>query len=256
MCVMVCAYVLGKPAPLTSTRLLAGSEVGLSFALPYAAPETVLAFTQGRSTVCAATCVDTFAFGIMCFELLARRPYYSKGLSGQQVGEMLAGLQPLPHERLSADTEEKLGALKQCAPNRPPLGARMPRSIETCWLAERNVFACHAGPSSICCIASPTCARASVICSSAAGRSRRDQLSCRMYNEQQDCNRRATITLPARCFTSSTGRLYELCERCWDGSHRSEERDAEMGTEDSCSGALSRWWLGSLWVLRNAQRCS
>lgn len=96
----------------------ADSEVGLSFSLLYAAPETVHAFTQGRSTVCADASVDAFAFGIMCFELLTRRPFYGKGLSGREVGEMLAGLKPLPHEQMSHETEQKLGTLKQCAPDR------------------------------------------------------------------------------------------------------------------------------------------
>ena len=95
--------------------LSAGEEVGLSFSLLYAAPETVAAFTSGKRAVFADTAVDTFAFGVMCFELLTRKPFYPKGLSGSDVGEMLAGLQPMPHEELSAEADRQLGALKRCA---------------------------------------------------------------------------------------------------------------------------------------------
>jgi hypothetical protein len=94
---------------------LAGKEAGLSFSLLYAAPETVHAFTSGLKVVVADTAVDVFAFGIMCFELLTRRPYYSKGLTGSEVGDMLAGSQRLPHERLSPGAERQLGTLKTFA---------------------------------------------------------------------------------------------------------------------------------------------
>jgi hypothetical protein len=75
----------------------------------------VHAFTRGKGTVIASTSVDVFAFGIMCFELLTRRPFYKKGLAGKEVGEMLAGLKRLPHEDMAPDTERKLGTLKKCA---------------------------------------------------------------------------------------------------------------------------------------------
>ena len=70
----------------------AGSKVPISFTLRYAAPETVAAFQRGKSTSNADTAVDVFAFGIMCYELLTRAPYYPSGVNGQEVGEMLAGL--------------------------------------------------------------------------------------------------------------------------------------------------------------------
>jgi hypothetical protein len=102
----------------------AGKEAGLSFSLLYAAPETVAAFIAGRRDVVADTAVDTFAFGIMCFELLTRAPFYPEGLRGSDVGDMLAGRRPLPHESMAPEVERKLGTLKQCAPR--PLKPVMP----------------------------------------------------------------------------------------------------------------------------------
>lgn len=94
----------------------AGSKVPVSFTLKYAAPETVQAFTRGREAVVADTAVDMFAFGIMCFELLTRRPYYPKECSGQEVGEMLSGSRRLPHESMDDATARRLGVLRSCAP--------------------------------------------------------------------------------------------------------------------------------------------
>ena len=96
-------------------HMLAGKTVGLSFSLLYAAPETVAAFVNGKRAVVADSAVDTFAFGIMCYELLTRAPFYPKGLSGADVGDMLAGRREMPHETMSVDTERKLGTLKRCA---------------------------------------------------------------------------------------------------------------------------------------------
>ena len=96
-------------------HMLAGKTVGLSFSLLYAAPETVAAFVNGKRAVVADSAVDTFAFGIMCYELLTRTPFYPKGLSGADVGDMLAGRREMPHETMSVDTERKLGTLKRCA---------------------------------------------------------------------------------------------------------------------------------------------
>lgn len=93
----------------------AGEDVGLSFSLLYAAPETVAAFTGGKASVVADTAVDIFAFGIICYEVLTRQPYYMKGLTGSDVGDMLAGLQPLPHEQMLPTTERALGSLKRYA---------------------------------------------------------------------------------------------------------------------------------------------
>lgn len=93
----------------------AGSKVPVSFTLKYAAPETVQAFLRGRETVVADTAVDVFAFGIMCFELLTRRQYYPKEVSGQEVGEMLSGSRRLPHESMDDATARRLGVLGSCA---------------------------------------------------------------------------------------------------------------------------------------------
>jgi hypothetical protein len=89
--------------------------VPVSFTLRYAAPETVAAFQQGKHSVIADSAVDVFAFGIMCYELLTRSAYYPSGVSGQAVGEMLAGNKKLPHEVMSETTAKKLGILKECA---------------------------------------------------------------------------------------------------------------------------------------------
>jgi serine/threonine protein kinase len=89
--------------------------VPISFTLRYAAPETVAAFQQGRSTSIADTAVDVFAFGIMCYELLTRAPYYPSGVNGQEVGEMLAGNKLLPHETMSETNSRRLGVLRECA---------------------------------------------------------------------------------------------------------------------------------------------
>lgn len=84
----------------------------ISFTLRYAAPETVAAFQQGKSTSKADTAVDVFAFGIMCYELLTRAPYYPGGVNGQEVGEMLAGNKQLPHENMSDTSARRLGVLR------------------------------------------------------------------------------------------------------------------------------------------------
>jgi serine/threonine protein kinase len=81
----------------------------------YAAPEAVHSWTSGKNTVNSDTAADIFALGVMCFELLTRAPYYPKGSTAKDVGEMLAGLRPLPHENLSETTSKRLGVLKECA---------------------------------------------------------------------------------------------------------------------------------------------
>lgn len=87
----------------------------ISFTLRYAAPETVAAFQRGKSQCSADTAVDVFAFGIMCYELLTRAPYYLDGVNGQEVGEMLAGNKQLPHETMSETNSKRLGVLRGCA---------------------------------------------------------------------------------------------------------------------------------------------
>ena len=55
-----------------------GETARLGFTLAYAAPEVVLAADMGSKSVTADSAVDSWALGVMAFELLTGRPNYCK----------------------------------------------------------------------------------------------------------------------------------------------------------------------------------
>ena len=55
-----------------------GETARLGFTLAYAAPEVVLAADMGSKSVTADSAVDSWALGVMAFELLTGRPIYCK----------------------------------------------------------------------------------------------------------------------------------------------------------------------------------
>ena len=60
-----------------------GEEAPLSFTFAYAAPEVLSELQRGASTVVAAAAVDSWALGVMVFELLTGRPAFDVFLQGR-----------------------------------------------------------------------------------------------------------------------------------------------------------------------------
>lgn len=119
--------------------LHAGDSKALTFTLNYAPPEVILAKERGQSHIVVAEAADTWAVGVIAFELLAGVRAFEM-LTESDIMECLRGRQPMLWEEVGPDAKarlSKLGVLKtsvlaclQRDPSRRPTARDLRRTWE------------------------------------------------------------------------------------------------------------------------------